>query len=182
MSESKKKFNRSDIASFLAVALSIAALAIGVMETQIMSEQQHIMAEQQKASVWPYVEVKTNMAITDKIVITCSAENKGVGPAIIKEGSILFQNEQFNNSLVFRDFLIEYLGEPSFDLISFGLSPNMKSVFKPGERKEMFRIILKNPEDIAKVGTFVLDLNYCSIYNDCWKSNGQEIPIKKEVD
>ena len=68
MIKSKNRFSRSDIASFLAVTLCIAALAIGIVEAKIMADQQDIMAqqqkvmiEQQKGSVWPYVEVKNSI-------------------------------------------------------------------------------------------------------------------------
>jgi len=70
MTKPQKKFSWSDKASYIAVLLSITALAIDIVEAKIMADQQDIMAqqqkvmvEQQKGSVWPYVEVKNSIQI-----------------------------------------------------------------------------------------------------------------------
>jgi len=189
MTESKKKLSRSDLASFLAVILSIAALAIGIVEAQIMADQQEIMAqqqtimvEQQKGAVWPYMEVKTNVAITGKTTIICTAENKGVGPAIVTNAKIVLGNESFNDGNEFIEGLKAILGNADFDLLDFGISPAMKPVFKSGEKKSLFKIELHNPLDYKKVAALFLTLNYCSIYDDCWRENGTEIGQTDQVD
>ena len=89
MEEPKKKLNRSDLTSFLAFILSIAALAIGIIEARIMSQQQETMVQQQKAAVWPYLELRGGIRLTDSLFFESVAENKGVGPAVIKSMSVL---------------------------------------------------------------------------------------------
>lgn len=182
MSESENRFSRSDIASFLAVTLSIAALAIGIVEAKIMADQQKIMAEQQtvmvaqqKGSAWPYIEVKTRLDIQGQVTIICAAQNKGVGPAIVSNANIVIGNKTFNDGIEFSKALESILGSSDFDLKSFSSSPNLKSVFKPGEQKDFLYLVLHNPLDFKKIANVSLKLNYCSIYNDCWRENGQEI-------
>lgn len=186
MIEQNKKFSRSDMAAFLAVLLSIAALGIGIVEAKIMADQQLIMAqqqevmvEQQKGSAWPYVEVKTSMDIIGQTTIICSAENKGVGPAIITNANIMLGDKVFNDGIEFSKALESILGNSDFELLDFSTNPNNKIVFKPGEKKNFLKLVLLNPLDFRKIGSPFLTLNYCSIYNDCWRENGSEI---KETD
>lgn len=194
MTASKNRFSRSDIASFLAVTLSIAALAIGIVEAQIMSEQQEIMAEQQKVmveqqkgSVWPYVEVKSAINLTDPtsdfLVFNTSAENKGVGPAIVKEMSIQIHDKSYDDYNEFAIAMDSILGKDKYQLLQFGIIKNPNSVYKPGEKKEIFSIkILDKDEFYTKISFFKLNLKYCSIYDDCWRENGQEFEETDLID
>ncbi len=187
MTEDKKKFSRSDIASFLAVTLSIAALAIGIVEAKIMAKQQEIMAEQQevmveqqKGSVWPYVEVKSAINLLDPtsdiLMFNTSAENKGVGPAIVKEVSIQIHDKSYDDFKEFVTAMDSLMGKDKYELLQFAISKNPNSVYKPGESKSLFSIkILDKEKFYTKISFFNLRLKYCSIYDDCWKENGQEI-------
>ena len=190
MTESKNRFSRSDIASFLAVTLSIAALAIGIVEAKIMADQQDIMAqqqkvmvEQQKGSVWPYVEVKNSIQMENLLSFSSSAENKGVGPAIIKEIKIEMKGETYNSFDTFKTSLDSIMGEKNYELTEFGISENVNSVYAPGERETLFFFIFKDQAAFFKnIGFFSLTVTYCSIYGDCWRENGQEIEETDLID
>lgn len=183
MSDSKSRFSRSDIASFLAVMLSIAALAIGIVEANIMADQQEIMAQQQavmvaqqKGSVWPYVEVKNDIQMKNRLFFTSSIENKGVGPAIIKEIKIEMKEKFYNSFRTFKSSLDSIIGEDKYELMDFGISGNVNSVYAPGDKETLFQISFKDQTAFLKnIGFFKLSIKYCSIYGDCWLENGQEI-------
>ncbi|MBO3697008.1 hypothetical protein [Roseivirga sp. E12] len=187
MTESKKKFSRSDIASFLAVIMSVAALFIGIIEARIMAEQQEIMAqqqkvmvEQQKGAVWPYMEVKSGVTIlnqlSDSLTFNSTAENKGVGPAIVKEISIQILDKAYNDFRDFTNAMDSIMGKDKYELLQFAIRKSPNSVYKPGETRNLFSIKILDKEDFyAKIGFFNLSLKYCSIYDDCWMENGKEI-------
>lgn len=180
MTEKKKKFSRSDIASFLAVALSLAALAIGIIETRIMAQQQEVMVEQQKGSVWPYIEVKSGITISnslsDTLTFNATAENKGVGPAIVKEIRIQIHDKAYNNFQDFTAAMDSIIGNENYELLQFAISKSPNSVYKPSEKRNLFSMRLLNKELFySKIGFFNISLKYCSIYDDCWMENGKEI-------
>ena len=176
MSENKRKLTRSDITSFLAVIFSIAALVVSMIQARIMAEQQTVMVAQQKAAVWPYVELSNGLNLTDSIVYKVVAENKGVGPAIVKDMSIAIHDEVYENFDEFSMALDSLLGREGYSVRRFGVNKSRKAVYKPSEQKTLFEVIIFDPVAYRdKVGFFNVSLTYCSIYDDCWKDNGEEI-------
>ena len=176
MTEPKNKLSRSDKTSFLALLLSIAALAIGIIEARIMSKQQDTMVQQQKAAVWPYVELRSGIQVTDSLLFESEAENKGVGPAIIKEMSVEFNDQTYKDIKAFSSALDELIGKGQYSITRFGISQTTKSVYKPGESRTLLEIAIHNEEAFTeKVGYFNVNLVYCSIFDECWRENGEEL-------
>lgn len=184
MTESKKKYSRSDIASFLAVIMSVSALAIGIVEARIMADQQAIMAEQQKGSVWPYMEVKSSvLSANDSLVFGWTAENKGVGPAIVKRITLMIKEKPYYSYSNFLTAVDSIMGKDTYELNQFTMSKSIKSVYAPGDKKTLFQITFYDQDAfLKKIGYFNLSLKYCSIYGDCWRENGKEIVAKDETD
>ena len=183
MTKSNKKFSRSDITAFLALIMSISALVIGVVEARIMSEQQQIMVDQQKGAVWPYLEVKSSLAVTDSLVFSWTAENKGVGPAIVNGVNLLFKEKTIKTYSELLSLLDGLVGENNYALSKFGVDQESKSVYASGEEKTLLQITFYDPKVyFEKVGFFNLDLKYCSIYGDCWKENGKELSSETKKD
>jgi len=176
MTEPKNKLSRADKTSLLALILSIAALALGVIETQIMSKQQDTMVQQQKAAVWPYVELKGGIELNDSLVFKTVAENKGVGPAIVKEISIDLGGKSYQDFRAFSQALDSILGKDQYSIHHFGISQRRKSVYKSGESKTLFEITLHDRKRFfEKVAYFNIHLTYCSILDECWGANGSEL-------
>lgn len=174
--EPKNKLTRADKTSFLALLLSIAALAIGVIEARIMSQQQDTMVQQQKAAVWPYVELRSGVMVTDSLLFESIAENKGVGPAIIKEMSVSIDDEVYTNISEFSNALNNLIGKDQYTITRFGISQTTKSVYKPGESRTLLEVIIHDQEAFSeKVGYFNVNLVYCSIFDECWRENGKEL-------
>ncbi|WP_111670150.1 hypothetical protein [Algoriphagus litoralis] len=86
----KKKF-KIDVNVLLglsAVFLSASALIVSIIQTTIFKEQQ-------RATVWPYMQLTTFFSGDS---YSYGLENKGVGPAIIKDFSYTYQGKSFKST------------------------------------------------------------------------------------
>ena len=183
MAEDKRKISRSDITSLLAVIFSIAALVVSVIQARIMADQQTVMVAQQKAAVWPYVEVRNGLNLADSLVYSVVAENKGVGPAIVQGLSIEIQGNVYDNFDDFSKALTGLIGEEGYMVTRFGITQKRKNVYKPGESRVLFEVNIYNVDGYRdKVGSFNVNLTYCSIYDDCWFKNGKPLPPDSTTD
>jgi hypothetical protein len=170
----KKKLDQYNVASILAVVISLVALLIGIIETNIMKEQMIIMDEQQKASVWPYIQPKIGFEYADKVKMTGKFMNKGVGPAIIKSEAIIFGDESFSDFTALKKYLDKVIPDHNYRL-NTNINTSSVRVVSPGEEIEMISIEFdRYPGDvnIARSLAFQISLCYCSIYDDCWDQKG----------
>jgi hypothetical protein len=148
--------------SILSLLLSLAAFYTSVVQTNIMQTQQ-------KASVWPFVEI-THGVQTNEYYL--KVKNKGVGPAIIKQVDFNFQGKSYP---VAMDCAQAIINDTAFHAWHFSSYPFNKSVFAANEEIEALRIndlrfvnqLLKNGEG------FNFKVRYASIYGDEWETDGQ---------
>ncbi|OEK04398.1 hypothetical protein [Roseivirga misakiensis] len=182
--QNKNRFSKSDIASALALVMSIAALGIGIIEAKIMADQQEIMAdqqrvmvEQQKGSVWPYVALENSLDYqADSLVISWIAENKGVGPAIVNSIDLKINEQPYNTFNALLAHMDSVMGNDKYTLTKFGVSKKTESVYAPGEKKTIFQMTVYDRNlFFEQIGYFNLTLKYCSIYGDCWGQNGSSL-------
>ncbi len=103
MSESAKKFrffSAEMIMSYSAVLVGLCALAVSIYEANIFRNQQ-------KASVWPFIE----FSYSNTGGFNYNIQNKGVGPAIIKwviveiDGIPIQSWKEYNNFIAGEDSL-----------------------------------------------------------------------------
>lgn len=177
MSDRKSKLSSSQIASIGAVIISLAALGIGIVQARIMSNQQEIMAKQQKTSVWPYVYVDTKLNLNlNEYSISCTIENKGIGPALVENLKLVFDGKEYTS---YNDFAqaIEEKGIVPSSNMSFKISGKGKKVLKPSELQEVFNLKSTNLDNaqLAAFTSIRLQLCYCSVHGDCWRENGTEL-------
>lgn len=165
------KFTGSQIASLIAVIVSVSALMVSIYEAQIMREQQSVMVSQQKTSVWPYVKGNTLLSFDSISTVKIILENKGIGPALIDQirlsvnGNPAFDYTDLNEKLesVFKD--------NKFYLSLVSLSDH---VLSPGEILEVMTIRFPSFKDdylVVSEMEIGYDLCYCSVYDECWKVN-----------
>lgn len=150
--------------AFSAIFVSIATLFVYMYQARIMQDQQH-------TSVWPYVEWLYNNANREFYI---TVENKGIGPAIITNVELKLDGEVMeSNSALF----IKLLGTNDFNFVN---STVKGRVLSAGEKIEMVHVydnttaraidslLLWN----SSPHTFEMEICYCSVYDDCWKTNG----------
>jgi hypothetical protein len=152
------------IVSFSAIFISVATLFVYIYQARIMQKQQH-------TSVLPYVEWLYSNAENEFII---TVENKGIGPAFVREVTMKLNGEEIgSNSALFK----KLLGYSSFSFIN---STVERRVISPGEKIEMVHVY-----DSAQAhaidslllwnnspNKFSLEICYCSVYNDCWTTDG----------
>ena len=144
-----------------ALVVAVTALVVSVLQAQIMRQEQHV-------SVWPAVSMGVDVS-ADQGSFEFSAQNKGIGPGIV------------------REFRLEVDGEPitSWDDFERAISPelprasagrNQRSltgvVLLPGEERRVYGF--QNPEAYPLLreglGRVRMTVCYCSVYGRCWIS------------
>ena len=169
-----------------AVVLSVCGLFISIYETSLIREQQ-------RASVWPNVEIQPSIR-NDSLKIF--VENSGIGPARIMNASVSYKGDvkenwaDVMNSFNFRS-----------DEISDYQSLIQGSVLPPDSGQEMIFRVASSADDqelnlAFQMGRAIIqeDLNinicYCSVYDECWttelrylvrKSNGEPVPSREAL-
>lgn len=166
-----KNFDRSDIMALIALLISLGAFSVSLIEANIMRDQQRLMQVQQKASVYPYLAKSVSFGHENGVAYSHSIINKGVGPAKIKEVSYWLNDELVHSIEDLRLALLDLL-EGRVQSIAIS---NLKSYFiSPEEEKSVVSIKLADKTNILQVLTSMnleIDIEYCSIYNECWRTN-----------
>lgn len=165
------KLKSEMIVAFAAIFVSLATLLVYLYQARIMQNQLH-------TSVWPYVEWLYSNA-ENQFVIT--VENKGIGPAIVKRVEMKLDGSQVHgNAALFK----KLLGRNNFDFINSTVEGR---VILPGEKVEMVHVYDSAAAhaidslllwDNSK-HTFELEICYCSVYDDCWKTNGTKAIVSQ---
>lgn len=159
----KKKIDTGLLVGLCAIGISVATLFVYIYQARIMQSQQH-------ASVWPYVE----SSYSNVNGFHLQVQNKGIGPAIIKNAKYILDDKEMDLDTLFNSLL----GKKQ-EQMSFQYSYVIGRVMSPGESFKPFSI----PEGIysAKMDSalskrdFRLEICFCSIYKDCWTSKGLKV-------
>lgn len=160
------KLKTEYIVALSAIFVSIATLAVYMYQANIMQNQLH-------TSVWPYVQWSySNVGKEFYLVV----ENKGIGPALIKSTRMTLDgNEMGSNSDLFKTLL----GNSEFDFINSSVNG---TVISPGEKVELFHIY--DSASAKKLDSLIIQSSshkfkytvcYCSVYGDCWTTNGWDV-------
>jgi hypothetical protein len=158
------KLRSEYIVSFSAIFVSIATLFVYIYQARIMQKQQH-------TSVLPYIEWLYSNAGNEFVI---SVENKGIGPAFVKNVTMKLDDEVVgSNSGLFK----KLLGTNSFSFINSTVD---RRVISPGEKVEMVHVYdAKQARAIDSLllwsnspHKFSLEICYCSVYDDCWTTDG----------
>ena len=171
--------NRAEmVIAVCAVITSVVALFIGW-------DQARIMRLQQKADVWPMIQVTHQTAYSDhEVIYALQFENAGVGPALIDSHYIYIPGKEDPSS--FLD-LVEYASPDSFGPPQLGTSSFDGRVIRQGSELVPIRASwVATPKTTAalqsRVGQFVngelepavVFACYCSILEECWVSSTLE--------
>ncbi|WP_340102667.1 hypothetical protein [Rhodohalobacter sp. 8-1] len=168
-----------------AVVLSVCGLFISMYEASLIREQQ-------RASVWPNVEIQPSIRNdTLKIFVV----NSGIGPARIMKTSVMLEGEVKDNwGDVMSDFTFQRNETSDYQSLIQG------SVLPPNSGQQMIFRIASNESDpqsnlAIQMGRSILqeDLNisicYCSVYDECWttqlsylikRNRGEQVPSREE--
>ena len=163
----ERHVRRIPLISVAALALSVLALFVSVLEVSAMRDEQRIQ-------VWPYVEVNTRYNADGYAVI---ATNKGIGPARIRTAELTFDGEPVES---LDELIVRTLGEEdAFSYELYRANDPARSVMSADESAQLFAVPW---EDRTRRLTQIwhdrisVTLCYCSVYDECWQStlNGGE--------
>jgi len=150
--------------------LAGVAFFVSVTTLVVYIYQARMMREQQRVSVWPYVEFTTSNVEDYHL----SVRNKGVGPAIIRKVEMRVDGKVVENN---RALVTAVLGSDS--KLTYQNSSLEGRVLAPGEEITPFRIPdPKSGRDFEaklQARAFDLHITYCSIYGDCWECDGDRV-------
>lgn len=169
------KLQRSDITAFLALAVSLGALFVSIIEAQIMRDQQEIMQVQQKAAVYPYLTQKINLSLSGDFGYTHTILNKGVGPAKIKNTIFYLNGEVVEDYLALQKKLQQLFPVEAQLQVSYSDPSNY--FISPKEVINVLDLQFQAFEGVAALITqlnFNVEFCYCSIFEDCWFSKEKE--------
>jgi hypothetical protein len=137
-----------------AIVVSFCALAVSVIQVQIMREEQ-------RANAWPRVEATVNTGSTFAMKLT----NKGFGPAMIRAVTVSVDSTPVPDwSVAFAQL---FPGDSTFSvtqakLTDVVLSPQTEvQILKVREGAQSERLS-------AQTGRIGMEVCFCSIYEDCW--------------
>lgn len=180
MAKKRKKLDRSDFIAFTALLMSMMAVFVSIYEARILKEQQLIMLSQEKTAVWPYLAGTLNFEYADKIRIQYEVENKGIGPARIRQMALTLNKDVIDGYQMLLEKITAYFPNSADVGVSFRLLDGQ--VLSVGETVVPLMIESRRfPGDLEKIRNLELnfDICYCSVYNDCWsieKGAGGEQP------
>jgi hypothetical protein len=152
------------------IALSAVLVSVATMGVYIY--QAKIMQGQQLASVWPYIEWYPTFSTNNGVYL--SVVNKGVGPARVKETHLFLDGKEIADD---RELLRILTNGKSDSLSIFGSAVNYR-VLAPGEEIRLFHMTGKGIDIDKMIESFKrvkYTVCYCSIYDECWTSQGVEV-------
>lgn len=140
-----------------AILFSVCALVVSITEVSIMRKQQ-------KATVWPYLELLPSYNESGFYVLM---QNKGVGPAIVKSFILKFDGEIIKT---WDDFRMKLFGN---DSVSITWSTINGQVIAPNEEIKIIIIESDRAARQAIRNFHRIDIEFCysSIHNDYWLVN-----------
>lgn len=163
-----RRINPSSAVTFLAIFTSFCALGVSVYQSIILRNQQY-------AAVWPYIEPSifyTNHSFTLEI------ENKGTGPAIIKDVQLTLDGKPAGD---YKQFLTDLLGNGKFYSLSITSIEN--SVLAVQEEVTMLNAEFPDSITIQQSdfpSRTSIKICYCSIFGDCWNYlDGDVKPVRR---
>jgi hypothetical protein len=166
----KLKAHSEYIVAATAVFVSLTTLAVYIYQARVMKEQQ-------KVSVWPYVETFSSNVKDFHI----SAKNKGVGPALIRKVDMSVDGKRVSSNY---ELITAVLGqEPPPGYINSSLEGR---VMAPGE--EITPFLIPDPkegrafEQKLAQHHFEWSITYCSVYGDCWVTSDDKVRRLPKVD
>ncbi len=151
--------------------LAATAMVVSLSTLGVYLYQAKVMGEQQRTTVWPYLEWSTSNVEDFHI----SVRNKGVGPALVKrvvmrlDGKVVKHNHE----------LIELTLGPQGSLKGWVNSALERRVLSPGEEVIPLRLLDRQEARAFEVQlgkrNFEMEITYASVYGDTWRCDGFDV-------
>ena len=152
---------RITLVSGAALALSVAALLVSVLEVSAIRAEQRVQ-------VWPYVQLDTRYSADGYAIV---ATNKGIGPARVRSVEVSFDGDVVDD---LDQLIVDSIGaENAFSYELYKTRNPTRSVMSADEGISLFAVPWEErTRRLAEVWTdrVSVKLCYCSVYDDCWQT------------
>jgi hypothetical protein len=170
----KSSWNSDKILSLSAIFISVLTLMVFIYQTRLIRKQQYL-------SVYPYVIYGAGGYGTGENFLQLT--NSGIGPALIKDVEISYDDKKFSYIYEFVDYITE--GDSTINLYYSDITAGL--LIPADETKAIVGSLNDHENKLYKVLTsdFKLEIKYESIYGEEWLLSSSEdmegfgIPIKK---
>ena len=181
--ENPRRRDIGDIASFVAVSLSVLALATSAYQSKLMRDQTQLMQAESRASVWPSVAIGENDTHTPtEDMFTWRVDNNGVGPAKIESVQVSLDGKPYRN---WKDVSAALVPDHPFHAQQSSIHD---TVLPASINRETTVELVKLTDPILARAfhdaqpRFQIAICYCSVYDDCWIANVQQRVSQPSVD
>ncbi len=161
----RKRLDNNAILSITATIVSVCALFVAAYQTMLMRQQQ-------SAAVWPKLIID-NPHVTGTGIIPfykLSIRNVGVGPAIIRDVKLTFNEKQFGGMDEYAKFVLR--SRNALDSVGYDYSDlSPEDVIPQGERVILFDTYKNTAATffISNIKDFRVAVTYESIYGEQWQ-------------
>jgi len=168
-SEKSNRRDIGDIASFVAVSLSVLALCTSAYQSMLMRDQTRLMQVESRASVWPSVSIGENDTHTPTAdEFTWRVDNNGVGPAKIESVQISVDGKPYR---FWKDVSAALVPDRPFH----AQQSSINGTVLPASinRETTIEMVKLTDPTLARAfhdaqSRFKITICYCSVYDDCW--------------
>ena len=192
---SKRKFDPNIVIAISLGVISLCALFVSVYQTKILADQQELMTAAEKAQLWPNINASFGGVSDTQFYkeIYFKVSNDGIGPAIIEDFSLSYDNTPFDSWLsICRYQLTDQQENEFFDDVAYKNSMlKKKQIIPAGESVVLFKMEFEQFEKFQYIfNRFLGDkqpqfsLRYSSVFGDEWilsgKLNADQPPVAVE--
>lgn len=170
--QTSTRISLTAIGSGFAVMLSIAALVVTIIEANTTRSAA-------KASVWPSVSVEVSYSSAG---FSYETINRGVGPAKVRSIEITYDDAPYADYVTLVEAVLGPEDAFGYDRIR-ATNPDRR-VISPGEEVNLFAVDWDPASrrlSEAFTDGLAIELCYCSIYDDCWKTRlgaTEPVPVR----
>lgn len=165
------KLNTDRILAFTAILISLLTLIIFVYQTNLVRQQSRL-------AVRPRIEFSQITNTDDSLVnVSLIVENRGLGPAIIENAAIVFNDQQY--PLDFEDFFKQINFQDSLVEQTQNTTLSQGASILPGNHVTFYKVnfplthashLQQNPLLMGPNGDtkFYVEVTYGSLYDEMW--------------
>ena len=171
--------------AFSALFISVVSLGLAMMDGRTMEKMADANARLVAAASWPFLSYSAGTNTTDGVAkIHMAVVNSGVGPAKIESAELVWKGVAYARD---QDFLKACCGFDPTSGTAFDSDLLPHEVLGAGERITFLQFTQSaSPAVFAELQRAILsrDLQlyvcYCSIFDECWKSDLTTLSLKPE--
>lgn len=174
------------VGSIAAIISSIAALIVGAAALYVAWDQARVMRAQQHAAVWPILSIDLETEIDgSRLTVQFSAENAGIGPALLRHAELRNAQGVIHSWAAFRDAMPDDIAKS--DQVLHASIPG-RALF-PGRQTTPYGMIWDLEENtdltIEKMEPWLqntsLEICYCSVFDRCWIQSSDNTGAARSV-